>query len=84
MNSNRFTGGKGLSALDPAELKHLAKACALEISSAKDPHGNPLVYHAYYREPGRGRLLHSLSLYRELEDSAARNTIKRANGYLFW
>lgn len=81
---NRFAGGKGLGRLPRAELEPLAKAGALEISVARDSLGQPLVYHAHYRGPHRSRLLHSASLYRELDQSSARNTIGRANRYLFW
>jgi hypothetical protein len=81
---NRFAAGKGLPSLDPAELNLLAKAGALEISVARDGQGNPLVYHAYYRDSSRSRLLHSASHYREIDDSSVRNTIGRANRYLFW
>jgi hypothetical protein len=81
---NRFASHKGLSMLDRAEVDQLAKAGVLEMSVAKDSGSKPLAYHAYYRGKGRSRLLHSASLYREVDDSAARNTIGRANRYLFW
>lgn len=81
---NRFAARKDLPELDRTELDQLARSGALEISVAKDHGSKPLAYHAYYRGPNRSRLLHSASLYRELDDSAARNAIGRANRYLFW
>ena len=81
---NRFAGQKGLPLLDRAEVDQLAYAGVLEISIAKDCGGKPLAYHTYYRGPSRSRLLHSASLYRELDDASARNMMGRANRYLFW
>src|SRR5205823_2122620 len=81
---NRFAAAKGLSPLDRPRLNSMAAAGALEISTAKDAQGTPLVYHANYRNSQRSCLQFSASLYREEAESGARNAIGRANRYLFW
>jgi hypothetical protein len=80
----RFTAIKGLSPLDRPFLDRLAQDGFLELSVAKDPGGKPLAYHAYYLDSNRSCLLHTVSLYQMLSDSAARNAMGRANRYLFW
>jgi hypothetical protein len=40
------------------------EADALDISTACDKEGNPLVYHAYLAQRPRSRLLYSVSLFR--------------------
>jgi len=81
---NSFAMMKGLSPLNRVRLNSMADAGALDMSLAKDAHGNILVSHANYRDPHRASHLHSPSLYPSLSDSAARNLIGRANRYLFW
>jgi hypothetical protein len=81
---NIFAGLKGLAPLDRARMDGMAAAGALDISVAKDPDGNALVYHSNYRDTFRARSLELPSLYRKLEDSAARNVIGRANRLLTW
>ena len=80
----RFAALKGLPPLDRARLDRLAAEGCLELTSAKDPDGKPLVQNAYYRDASRSCMLHTVSLYQMLSDSAARNAISRANRYLFW
>src|SRR6266404_8230149 len=80
----RFAALKGLGPLDRPYLDQLAKDGALELSWAKDQKGNVLAYHAYYRNCHRSCLLHTVSLYQTLAESAARNAMSRANRYLFW
>jgi len=79
-----FAAAKGLGPLDRAQLDSIAANGALDLSVAKDPQGNALVYHADYRDQRRARGLYLPSLYRNLSDSAARNLIGRANRYLTW
>ncbi len=79
-----FARLKGLGPLDWPSLSQLAGDGCLELSFARDPAGKPLVCHAYYRDGDRSCLLHTVSLYQELSDSAARNAIARANRGLFW
>jgi len=81
---NRFAATKGLASLDRLFLDQLTKDGVLELSLAKSPEGAPLAYHAYYRNSNRSCLLHTVSLYRTLANSAARNAVGRANRYLFW
>ena len=81
---NEFAAMKGLYRLDRARMESMAAAGVLDLSVAKDPQGNALVYHANYRDPWRATELELPSLYRKLSDSAARNAIGRANRYLVW
>src|SRR5437867_1252479 len=81
---NPFAAMKGLPPLDRARMNSMAAAGALDLSVAKDPQGNALVYHANYRDHARATELHLPSLFRKLSDSAARNLIGRANRYLTW
>jgi len=80
----RFAAFKALPPLDRPFLDQLARDGSLEISVAKNPVGKALVYHTYYHDSNRSCLLHSVSLYQTLSDSAARNAMGRANRYLIW
>lgn len=79
-----FAAMKQLPALNRARLESLARAGVLDLSVAKDPQGNALVYHANYCDGRRATQLELPSLYRALPDSAARNFSGRANRYLTW
>jgi hypothetical protein len=81
---NAFAATKGLPPLNRTRLEKLAAARLLDISSAKDPEGNILLYHANYRDKHRATQLELPSLYRSLPESAARNFSGRANRYLTW
>ena len=81
---NPFAATKGLSRLDRAQTDSMAAAGALDLSVARDSNGNPLVYHANYRDHRRATQMRSPSLYWKLPGSAARNLIGRANRYLIW
>ena len=81
---NQFAAMKGLSPLDRARINAMAAAGALDLSVAKDPQGNALVYHANHRDQHRATELHLPSLYRKTSESATRNLIGRANRYLTW
>jgi hypothetical protein len=81
---NPFAATKGLSRLDRAQTDSMAAAGALDLSVARDSHGNALVYHANYRDRRRATQMQSPSLYRKLPGSATRNMIGRANRYLIW
>jgi hypothetical protein len=81
---NAFAAIKRLVPLNRARLERLAAAGVLDISVAKDPQGNVLVYHANYRDHRRATQLETPSLYRSLPQSAARNFSGRANRYLTW
>jgi len=81
---NQFAAIKDLSPLDRARMNAMAAAGALDLSVAKDPQGNTLVYHANHRNQERATELYLPSLYRKASDSATRNLIGRANRYLTW
>jgi hypothetical protein len=81
---NAFAAMKNLPPLNRARFENLAAADVLDISVAKDPQGNALVYHANYRDKRRATQLELPSLYRALPQSAARNFSGRANRYLTW
>jgi hypothetical protein len=81
---NAFAAIKRLVPLNRARLERLAAAGVLDVSAAKDPQGNVLVYHANYRDSRRATQLETPSLYRSLPQSAARNFSGRANRYLTW
>lgn len=79
-----FAAMKKMPALNRARLENLAAAGVLDLSAAKDPQGNILVYHANYCDGRRATQLELPSLYRALPQSAARNFSGRANRYLTW
>jgi hypothetical protein len=81
---NQFAATKGLSRLDRARVNSIAAAGALDLSVAKDPQGNTLVYHGIYRDHSRATQLYLPSLFRNLADRETRNLIGRANRYLTW
>jgi hypothetical protein len=56
----------------------------LDLSCATDGDGAALVWHAHLRAPGRVRLLHSTSLFREQQNPADRSLIGRANRWHHW
>jgi hypothetical protein len=81
---NAFAATKDLLPLNRGRLERLAAAGVLDISCAKDPQGNVLVYHANYRDERRATQLETPSLYRTLPQSGARNYSGRGNRYLTW
>jgi hypothetical protein len=81
---NQFAATKRLAPLDRARTESMAAAGVLDMSVAKDPQGNVLVYHANYRDPRRATGLELPSQHRKFSDSKARNLIGRANRYLTW
>jgi hypothetical protein len=80
---DRFAAGKGLPRAPAGRLAQIAAAGQLDLSSVA-ANGQTLVWHAYLRAGSRARQLHSASLFRERDDSSARNLIGRANRYLHW
>jgi hypothetical protein len=81
---NAFADLKGLTPLNRARLASMAAADVLDLSVAKDPQGQALVYHANYRDRQRATSMELPSLYRKLADSAERNYIGRASRLLTW
>jgi hypothetical protein len=80
---DRFAAGKGLPPAPIDRLRALRDAGMLDLSAVV-AEGQKLVWHAHVRAQGRARQLHSASLYRESEDSAARNRVGRAHRLLQW
>ncbi len=81
---DQFAATKGLNPLDRSELEGLAAKRLLELSIAKNCAGEPLVFHAYYRDSDCSCFLHSASLHRMFSESTIRNAIGRATVFLFW
>jgi hypothetical protein len=81
---NQFAAMKGLPRLNRARMDSMAAAGVLDLSAAKDPQGNVLVYHANYRDRHRATGIELPSLYRAHLESTARNLVGRANRYLTW
>lgn len=81
---NTFAAMKGLAPLVRARTESLAAAGVLDLSVAKDPQGNVLVYHANYRDHQRASGLELASRHRSLSDSVERSLAGRANHYLTW
>ena len=81
---DRFAAQKGLEMLDRSGLVRYASSGVLDLSQAKDPDGEVVVWHAHLLTQKRVRLLYSASLFRETEDNQRRNLIGRANRYLHW
>jgi hypothetical protein len=81
---NAFAAIKGLTPLHRQRTENMAAAGVLDLSVAKNPQGNALLYHANYRDRHRATSMELPSLYRRLADSAERNFIGRANRCLTW
>ena len=81
---NQFAAMKGLPRLFRARMEGFAAAGVLDLSAARDPQGNILIYHLNYRDGTRASGLELPSLYRASADSGARNLVGRANRYLVW
>jgi hypothetical protein len=81
---NIFAGLKNLAPLNRPRMESMAAAGVLDLTVAKDPQGNALVYHANYHDRRRATSMELPSLYRKMEDSTERNLISRANRYLTW
>lgn len=81
---NAFAESKGRGPLNRARLEGMAAAGALDLTLARDPQGNVLVYHADYRDARRATSLELPSLYRKQADNAAKSLISRANRLLTW
>lgn len=81
---NEFAKSKSLEPLDRRRLESFAQAGVLDMSVAKHPQGNDLVFHANYRDTCRATQLELPSLYRTLASSSARNFSGRASRLLTW
>jgi len=81
---DRFAEGKGLSPCDLPNLQALRAAGGAIVSRVTAGDGEILCQHLYVADGERCRLLHSASHFREVEDSARRSLIGRANRALHW
>jgi len=79
-----FATGKGLPRLESKEIDLLINTGQFCIRGAFTAEKHPLVVHTYILSNGRARLAHSVSLFRETNDSAIRNITGRANRLLHW
>lgn len=80
---NRFASEKGLGVIKSPRLKHFAETGFLILSKVSSGDGNSLVWHSYYRQGNRVRLLQSASLRHET-DTNFNSMIGRANRYHHW
>ncbi len=81
---NHFAEQKRLARANMRRLRAMVGINGLALSVVSEYKLGPLVWHAYLIGPGRARLLHSASHYRDATDSAVRNLVGRANRYHHW
>lgn len=79
-----FAATKALAPISRQRLEWLSKSNALALSWASVDEQEIAVWHAYIQVGRRARLLHSASLFRDVEDKEKRNAISRANCLLHW
>jgi len=79
----QFAIAKGLDSLPLAPLLARSRSNTLRFSRAV-LEGTTLVWHVYAMGPNTACLLHSASLFRQMDDSKSRATIGRANRLLHW
>jgi hypothetical protein len=80
---DEFAVAKGLDRLPAAELLARGRSGTLRFTRAVHE-GTTLVWHVYVMGPNSACLLHSASLFRQLDDSKMRAIIGRANRLLHW
>jgi hypothetical protein len=81
---NRFAWRKHLTPANRQRLAALGQLGTLDLSRVSDHTGRVLVWHAYYRGPGRVRGIYSASLLGEATEPSLRSLIGRANCYHTW
>jgi hypothetical protein len=81
---NRFAVKKGMPNFDERRLNEYSAAGFLNITRVRTTDGRPLVYHVYFRDKNRVRLLNSASDFRDSTDSSYRSLVGRANRYHHW
>jgi hypothetical protein len=80
---DRFALGKGLPAANRTRLAAMLRHGMLDLSRMRGEDGETLVWHAHLRGSDRARLLHSASIFRELDKETA-NRISRVNRLHHW
>ena len=81
---NQFARIKGLRPVNQRRLRSMWQTDMLQLSLARTPDGENLVWHAYISSGRRARLLYSSSQLHIARDSAFRSLIGRANRLLHW
>lgn len=80
---NAFAAAKGLTLLSHEQLWARARGGTLRFSRAVCQ-GETVVWHVHAVTPDKASLLHSASLFRQVDDNEARAVIGRANRLLHW
>ena len=80
---DRFALDKGLPPANRKRLAAMLEHGALDLSRMRGPDGEVLIWHAHLLGHDRARLLHSASLFRELDKNAAA-AVGRANRMCHW
>jgi hypothetical protein len=80
---DRFAAVKGLPPANRIRLKAMQQHGMLDLSRVCGVNDQVLVWHAHVRGNDRARLLHSASVFRELDKEAA-NRVGRANRLHHW
>jgi Acetyltransferase (GNAT) domain len=75
---------KGITPLNLQRLRLLQEQGRLLIGKASLPDGSPLAWHVYLVAHKRARLLYSVSLFRDTQETAQRALVGRANRLLHW
>ncbi|WP_138498120.1 hypothetical protein [Nostoc sp. PA-18-2419] len=78
-----FAFQKGLNRINKTQLQNRVNAGVIDISRIKSKDGSSLVWHVYYRNKNRVRLLHSASLKKN-NDTSYQSILGRANRYHHW
>lgn len=81
---DEFAAEKALGRLDREYLHACCVAGILDLSRARSPEGEILVWHGHLRIARRARLLYSASVSRDEAGSAFRNLVGRANRMAHW
>lgn len=75
---------KGLPPADRKGLRRYSACGVLDLSRVCDRNGQPLLWHAHYRDPSHARLAHMVSTHRVQPDSEFRTRLGRANRWAWW
>jgi hypothetical protein len=81
---NNFASKKGIQKINSKRLIDYALNHNLALSVARSTENSAQVWHVYFRDNYRSRLLFSASNFRESSDSSFRNYIGRANRFHHW
>lgn len=79
-----FALQKGLPPANRARIAGIRESGSLVLSCARNPEGEPIVWHCYLQASNSARLVHSASLFRASADKDYINFVSRANCYHHW